>query len=43
MLKQLDMLKKDKHMTQWKPDLVYLISPQTSLFKTSGKKFSYLY
>ena len=30
-------------MTQYKPDLVYFISPQTSLLKTNGRKFSQLY
>ena len=33
-LKQLGMENKDKPMTQYRPgDLVYIISPQTSLFK----------
>ena len=43
-LQQLDMIKKDKPMNQYKPrDLVYLISPQTSLHKTSSRKFKVMY
>ena len=38
-LKQVDMINKEKPMTQYKPgDIVYLISPQISLLKTSSKK-----
>ena len=43
-LQQLDMINKDKAMTQYKPeDSVYLISLQTSLVTTSSKKFKVIY
>ena len=45
-LKQQYMASKDKSMTQYKNkpgNLVYLISPQTSLPKTSSRKFIVIY
>ena len=43
-LQHLNMINKDKTMKQYKlGDLVYLISPQTSLFKTRTRKFEDIY
>ena len=41
---QLDMINNDNTMTQYKPeDLVYLISPQASLLKSSSRAFRFIY
>ena len=43
-LQQADMINKDKPTAKYKPgDLVYLISLQTSLRKTSSRKFRVIY
>ena len=43
-LKQLGMVNKDKPVLQYKPgDVVYVISCQTSLCKTSSRKFRFVY
>ena len=43
-LQQLDMINKDKPMIQYKlGDLVYLILPQSSLFKTISRKCRVIY
>ena len=40
----MNMIKKDKAMTQYKQgELLYLISPQISLLKTSSRKFRAIY
>ena len=43
-LKQVDMIDKDKPITQCEPiDLVYIIPFQTSLLKASSRKFRIIY